>query len=339
MKKGFLLIQIMFMFLLVSCQKSEAYEFLPDSNRLYFSYEYPEYALMFGQKNGHQVLLAMKEKDNSLVVYKIIQMPKIEGDVTIESMHYNGLEIPNVVLIIDGKKQYTKIIKRLSFMGYYYALELDYDDINRFEVIVGDGCFGQANPCHFNTVRNAFTEGPYINHNILSYYIEYVDKPAKHRSHSNNWFVIGEGKLAIFHLLTEYQKNLYRVIVQVEDNQLEYQSTYVTSNTIDSFYLYDENRMMYISDDLSYQFIDSNLLPTNGGHFSGDFIGRIQFYGYHAIETTTHYYIFEYNQLISTVIKNEGLSHVGAQFMNIEDPMFKYYYIEQNSIKFSSIDL
>lgn len=339
MKKGFLLIQILFMFLLVGCQKNEAYEFLPDSNTIYFSYDYPEYALMFGQQNGHHVLLVMKEIDDSMTVYEIIQMPKIEGDITIESVHYNESKIPSVVMIIDGKKQYPRIVKRPSFSGYYYALELNYDDIHRLEITVGDGCFGKSNPCPFNTARDSFIEGPYINHTILSYYIDYVDKPTKHRSHSYNWFEIGEGKNAVFHLLTEYQRNLFQIIVKIKDDQLEYQSTYVASNTIDSFYLYDENKMMYISDDLSYRCLDLNLLPLSAGHLSGEYMRRIPFYGYYAIETTTHYYIFEYDRLLNAVIKNEGVSHVGARFVNREDPVFKYYYIDQNSVEFSSIDL
>ncbi len=340
MKKGFLLIQIVFMFLLVGCQNDAPYEFLTDSNRIYFSYDYPQYALMFGNQNGHQVLLAMEEKNDSMVVYEIIQMPKIDGDITIESVHYGESDIPSVVLIVDGKKEYPRIVKRPSLSGHYYALEFnDDEDINRFEITVGDGCFGKSNPCPFNTKRNGFIEGPYVNHAILSYYIDYIEKPTKHRSHSNNWFEIGKGKLAIFRVLTEYQKNLFRIIVKFEGDQLEYQSSYITSNILDSTYLYDQNMIMYISDDLTYQFLDGNLLPTHGGQLSGDYLRRIPFYGYHAIETTTHYYIFEYDQLLSTVVKNEALSHVGARFVNRTEPVFKYYYIDQNSIKFSSIGL
>lgn len=320
------------MFVLTGCQKRESYTLSADDPFFAYAYEYPEYALMLSKINNQYVLLAMKEVNQVMEVYEVIQMPGISGDVSIRSFQLLD-EIPTVSLIIDGDTKYFDTVKRVSLSGNYYALELDPDG-SEFVLEVSDGCFGVDFPCPFDSKRDRFIDGAYLGYKILSYYKEYMDEPSKRRTQQNNWFPIGNSKLAVFHVLAQDQNNLYKLTVQIVDDEIVYQSTIVSNNAKTANYISSSHTALVIENNLSYRLLDKDLLTIESGPLEGIFKQTIEYLYQIAIETDTHYHIFMDGLFVESVLKMTNVSYVGAQF---QGDVFKYYYIENNQLKFIKI--
>lgn len=322
------------MFALTGCEKKASYTLSAEVGHFAYDYQYPEYALMLSKVENHYVLLAMKAEGQVMAVYEIIQMPGITGEVSIRSFQLID-DIPEVSLIIDGDTLYFDTVKRISLNGNYYALEPDRDG-GGFTVDISDGCFGEDFPCPFNTSRNTFIDGPYLGYDILSYYREHLDEPSKRRIHENNWFPVGDPKLATFHVLALYQHDLYKLTVKIIDDEIVYQSSIITSTAKTAHYISSSHTALIIENDLSYRLIDNDLKTIESGELEGLFKQTIESYYQIAIETDTHYHLFKDGVFMESLLKTPGVPYVGAVF---QDDVFKSYYIESNQLKFNLITL
>lgn len=326
---------LLFMFILIGCQNKEVYTLKADDQYFAYSYQYPEHVVMLSKQDDQYVLLALKEVNQVMEIYRVIQMPGITGVVSISSFYLLEDETPEVTLIIDGEIKKYDTVKRVSFSGTYYALEYKPNQ-GGFNASVTDSCFGKDNPCPFNVSRDAFTTGPYVDYEILSSHVEHVDKLSRFRENQSGWYTIGIDKFAIYHVLAKYQNNLYKLKVQVIDGQVVYESNLIASLIKTARYIHSNRTALVIHDDMTYQLFNDDLQSIDTGQLDGTYKDTIQFQYKVAVETDTHYYLFVDGILKESILKATNLPYMAGLF---QETSFKYYYIEQNQLKFNLIQL
>lgn len=332
MKKGFLLIQILFMFLLVSCQKEVLYILIPDSydeEPLYEIVDDDFYTLMLAEQNGRTVLLALILREDVFEVYRTYALPDYETEIKIVHFYINSDKNPHVYLLIDGEISKYSATKRVGITGHYYAMDLYHGFVDGFDIHVQDECFGNGNPCPFNSKRTGFIDGPYVGYEIFDIHAITTQKQTKIRPDLNRWYTI-QSEDTIYRVIASHAQMLYQIIIHFENGVVVYTSTQIDDDVVFAKEINASKTILSLHSDETYQFIYWDLTKSSKFDLEGAFIKHHPKYPYDVIETSTYFYIF--NEMLITNRIERNSNHVVLSVYVNEDSL-GYYYIEDNLIK------
>lgn len=340
MKKIILVIHFFMVFVLVGCQNKPQSEI--DLNDFYneqsivLNNKYPDYAVMLVKKNEKPVILALKSHENQMVVYRIIQVPIQNEAITITHFSIDEDESPQVILSYDGTQHDYTTVKRIGFSGHYYALEADTRP-NGFEAFITDPCFGKDIVCPFTPHRDAFITGPHVDYIIHSISI-HDDDSLGLPLFVDQWFIIDVTK-RVYHVLAEYQNNLYYITVRLVDDELVYQSTLIETDFIYASYIGIHQTSLVITKDNVASIYNGAWEIENSFSLDGEYIRVIKtvYDGAYAIETSSNYYVLNGHSILHTIQKLEDMTYLGAQIIYGNEAIFKYYYLEDQTIKIINV--
>ncbi|NBL00704.1 MAG: hypothetical protein EOM50_22435 [Erysipelotrichia bacterium] len=333
MKKGFLIILILFMFLMVGCQKVETYTLISDSYKDHFFCENTNdavYTVMLGERDNRLVLLALKLENDTFKVYRTYQLPNMDGDIKIVHYTMDNNHNPYVYLSINGITEEFKATKRVSLTGHYYVMEKHQGFVDGFNVTVNNNCFGDDNPCPFNSQKTAFIEGPYLDYLITDLHVIYARSQKRLHSELDQWFILN-GEDTIYRVLALHDQTLYQIIVKFMDGEIVYTTTLLDDDVVFAKEINDSGTMLILHNNSTYHFTYWDLSESSLQTFEGDFIEYHYYNPNYVIETTSHFYIF--NEMIRThQIEKKTTGKLLSIHLN--SSQFGYYYFENNTIKY-----
>ncbi len=332
MKKWFLLILLLFMFLMVGCHKNDTLSLIPNSfyeEQQFIAIDDTIHTVMLAKAEDRMVLLALKLVDDTFKVYRTYELPNVPDDIKIDSFSYDCQNQLQVYFMIDDKIEKYDATRRVGITGHYYIME-KYNGFNDgFNAIVVDACFGQNNPCPFDYLRSRFISGPYTNYAIFDVHAIHSQKQSMVRQTEMNWYVINSEE-TIYRVLAIHNQTLYQIMVQFEDGEVKYTETLVAESVVYGKQVNSSKTIILLYNDGTYQFLYWDLTKSSLYEIDGTYLNHYTYESNYIIETSSHFYIFN-EMLIQHLI--ERTMDVQILSIYLSNDTFGYYYIEDNLIK------